>query len=386
MLEGGKYYRNEVPIKTITVDDGDIYDCMKLDSHPRKRNPSILRKIQSRGKPSLPGTVTTANDSVNELTRIRRRKAGAFTKVSCPPGSFPVLKATKAGPLNFSAIESFASLRARSFLKSKTTKPLVDDVSQPRREYATASVTGSYRGGEGTLSIWRPRLEDDSEMSISQIWVLNSTPNDFSMSLEAGWMVNPMLYGDRRTRFFAFTTNDDYNTVLYNDDYRAPPNNRLEFTRTDDYMPFGKQLDCSTIDGDNTELEIIIKQDEDQDWELWVDDTMIGFWPKSNYRKRYANKIVWGGEIVNERTRGRHTSTQMGNGHFSSEPIGRVAYTSNMAIYDLDLDCYDAPEEIDVYVPQPDCYDLEYYQSDDDDDYGQHITFGGPGYDRIKCP
>ncbi|KAF3783478.1 hypothetical protein EJ110_NYTH32406 [Nymphaea thermarum] len=443
LLEVEKYYRKQVPIKTITVDDGDVYDCMKLDSQPRKRNPSILRKIQSREKPSLHGTITTANSSEHESRRNGRRKAGAFRKVSCPPGSFPVLKATKAGPLNFSAIESFASLRARSFLKSTTTKPLFDDDDDDdppsTHEYATASVRGgSYAGAEGTLSIWRPTLEDDREMSLSQIWVVSETADDISMSLEAGWMINPSLYGDRRTRLrphahtFVLTKqskpcidpcfpilsskplqmpvppiddhgtiepparsrfnplpsdvpplsslsplyNDNYKTCLYNDNCRRPRNNRLQFTRLDSYMPSGKQLDCSTIGGDNTELEIIIKQDEDQDWELWVDETMIGFWPKSNYRARKANKIVWGGEIVNTQTRGRHTSTQMGNGHFSSEPIGRVAYISNMALYNLDLDRYLAPEAINVCVPQADCYDLKYYLSDDE--YGRHITFGGP--------
>ncbi|KAF3786543.1 hypothetical protein EJ110_NYTH20783 [Nymphaea thermarum] len=331
MLEGGKYYRNEVPITTITVDDGDIYDCMKLGSHPRKGNPSILRKIQSREKPSLHGTITTTNNSDHEATRNRRRKAGAFKKVSCPPGSFPVLKATKAGPLNFSAIESFASLRASSFLESKTTKPSFDhydDVDPP------------------------------------------STHE-----------VNPMVFGDRRTRFFAFTTNDDFNTFLYNDDFRQPPNNCLQFSRVDNYMPFGVQLDSSIIDGDHMELEIVILQDEDQDWVLFVDDTMIGFWPKSNYRARYANKISWGGEIINKQTRGRHTSTQMGNGHFSSKPIGKVAYIRKMALYNLDLDRYEPPEEINFILNNPDCYDVSYIKAGDDEDdgYRNYITFGGPG-------
>ncbi|KAF3786531.1 hypothetical protein EJ110_NYTH20762 [Nymphaea thermarum] len=81
--------------------------------------------------------------------------------------------------------------------------------------------------------------------------------------------------------------------------------------------------------------------------------------------------------MANKRTRGRHASTQMGNRHFSSEPIGRVAYICNMALYGLDLVRYDAPEAINVYVSKPDCYDLRYSQSDDE--YGQHITFGVPG-------
>ncbi|KAF3783477.1 hypothetical protein EJ110_NYTH32405 [Nymphaea thermarum] len=245
MLEGGKYYRKGVPIKTITLDNGDIYDCMELDSQPRKRNPSIIRKIQSREKPSLHGTITAANNFDHESTRNRLRKAGAFEKGSCPPGSFPVLKATKAGPLNFSAIEDFASLRAKSFLKSRTTKPLVDNHPLSVREYATASVRGRYGGAQGTLNVWQPTLEDDSEMSLSQIWVSNRTPNDFSMSLEAGWM------------------NDGYTTWLYNDDCKSQQaNNDLEFTRQDDYMPFGMEIECSTIDVENIETEIAILQVE----------------------------------------------------------------------------------------------------------------------------
>ncbi|KAF3783476.1 hypothetical protein EJ110_NYTH32404 [Nymphaea thermarum] len=385
MLEGGKHNRKEIPIKTITVHDGDIYDCMKLHNQYRMKDPLIKRKIQLRENSSLQGTITTTNSSDHESASSKKlRKTRSLGNESCPPGSFPVLKATKAGPLNFSAIEDFSSLRARSFLRSKTTKPLVDNDASVR-EYAQASVKGRYGGAEGTLSVWRPTLEHNSEMSLSQIWVLSETSNDLSMSLEAGWMVNPSLYGDTRTRFFIFTTNDEYNTWLYNDNRRSqPPNNRLQFTRVNNDMPFGMRLDCSTIDGDNTEIEIVIKQDEDQDWGLWVDETMIGYWPKSNYRARRANKVIWGGEVVNRRTRGRHTSTQMGNGHFSSEPIGRVAYISNMALYDLHLNRYDAPQAINVDADDPDCYDLRYWQSDEE--YGQHITFGGPGYDRVQCP
>ncbi|KAF3786534.1 hypothetical protein EJ110_NYTH20765 [Nymphaea thermarum] len=123
------------------VDSGDIYDCMKHDSQPRKRNPSIIRKIQSGEKPSLHGARTTANNSDHESTRNKLRKDGELEKEAA------------------------------------------------HLEYATASVRGgSYAGAEETLSIWRPTLEHDSEMSISQIWVVSKTGDDFSMSLEAGWM------------------------------------------------------------------------------------------------------------------------------------------------------------------------------------------------------
>ncbi|XP_031489656.1 uncharacterized protein LOC116257183 [Nymphaea colorata] len=358
------------------MDDGDIYDCKKIHSQPSKRNISISkRKKQTSDK----------------LRDSRIAESGTESE-SCPPGSFPVLKATKAGPLNFSALQDFASSRARSFLKSKAMKTLAID-NPADHEYAKGTVSGTYGGGEGTFSVWGPNIEDRSEMSLSQVWVVHAAQHQIYMALEAGWMVNPSVFGDARTRFFIFTTNDSYNTWLYNDNTKSPEDrgsNNLEFVRGRHGMPFGKRLRCQTINGNPSEIEITIIRNDEEDWEVLVDETLIGYWPKSNYQVNSANEVSWGGEIVNRRTRGRHTSTQMGSGHFSTDDLGTVAYIRKMALYDLDTDLYYPPEEdIGIIMNNGNCYDATYWdlrQADDDDDFGHYITMGGPGYHRRNCP
>nr|VVW59335.1 unnamed protein product [Nymphaea colorata] len=131
-------------------------------------------------------------------------------------------------------------------------------------------------------------------------------------------------------------------------------------------------------------------QNDEEDWEILVDETLIGYWPKSNYEVNSANEVAWGGEIVNRRTRGRHTSTQMGSGHFSTDDLGTVAYIRKMALYDLGMDLYYPPEEdIDISKNNGNCYDATYWdlrQADDHDDFGHYITMEGPGYHPRNCP
>ncbi|KAF3786546.1 hypothetical protein EJ110_NYTH20791 [Nymphaea thermarum] len=185
--------------------------------------------------------------------------------------------------------------------------------------------------------------------------------------------------------------NDSYKTWLYNDNNKSPEDegsNNLEFVRGDQGMPFGKRLRCQTINGNPSEIEITIIRNDEQDWEVLVDETSIGYWPKSNYEVNSANEVAWGGEIVNRRTRGRHTSTQMGSGHFSTDDLGTVAYIRKMALYDLDMDLYYPPEEyIDISMNNGNCYDATYWdlrEADDDDDFGHYITMGGPVVPPMK--
>ena len=42
--------------------------------------------------------------------------------------------------------------------------------------------------------------------------------------------------------------------------------------------------------------------------------------------------VQFGGEIVNSRQSGSHTSTQMGSVHFASEGFGKASYFRNMQV------------------------------------------------------
>ncbi|KAF3777018.1 hypothetical protein EJ110_NYTH46517 [Nymphaea thermarum] len=121
-------------------------------------------------------------------------------------------------------------------------------------------------------------------------------------------------------------------------------------------------------------------------WDVFVDDHLIGFWPSQNYDDGFplANEIQWGGEIVNKRSGRRHTRTQMGSGHFSGEYIGVSAYITHMAFYDKHNRYSDTPTELRPIVDDPGCYDATYWAHNAD--YGSHMTMGGPGYDESNCP
>ena len=59
----------------------------------------------------------------------------------------------------------------------------------------------------------------------------------------------------------------------------------------------------------------------------------LGYWTALIFtlQTEFAEKVEWGGEIVNGHSLGRHTSTQMGSGCLSCG-IGKAAYMSNLQI------------------------------------------------------
>ncbi|CBI23459.3 unnamed protein product, partial [Vitis vinifera] len=46
--------------------------------------------------------------------------------------------------------------------------------------------------------------------------------------------------------------------------------------------------------------------------------------------------VQYGGEVVNTRPSGFHTSTQMGSGHFAGEGFGKASYFRNLQVVDWD--------------------------------------------------
>ncbi|KAF3788266.1 hypothetical protein EJ110_NYTH21245 [Nymphaea thermarum] len=113
-----KYYPEEAPVKTIVLDNGDVIDCVDFCSQPAMRDPNIRRNPQLRAR-------RAENKSHDDWTN-EKLSGSRVERWSCPQGSVPFLKATKAGPLNLSAVEDFARSRAQFFPESNTAKPQAD--------------------------------------------------------------------------------------------------------------------------------------------------------------------------------------------------------------------------------------------------------------------
>ncbi|KAF3783102.1 hypothetical protein EJ110_NYTH33061 [Nymphaea thermarum] len=73
-----------------------------------------MNQLQLTEKILPQGTISAKNKS-HESAGDKLRKIDSKGR-SCPPGSVPFLKATKAGPLNLSALEDFARSRASSLI------------------------------------------------------------------------------------------------------------------------------------------------------------------------------------------------------------------------------------------------------------------------------
>ena len=117
-------------------------------------------------------------------------------------------------------------------------------------------------------------------------------------------------------------------------------------------------------------------------WWLRVQNSDLGYWPSSIFTRLSdrADIITWGAEIVNLELQGRHTSTQMGSGHFPSEGFSKASFFRNLEYIDDSGAVKDA-ENLVPYVTKPSCYDL---QLGNVNKFGTHFFFGGPGYSD-KC-
>ena len=70
----------------------------------------------------------------------------------------------------------------------------------------------------------------------------------------------------------------------------------------------------------------------------FADNTLVGYWPFElfNHLADHESMVEWEGEVVNSNPGGKHTSTQMGSGHFSEEGFGKASYFWNIELVDVD--------------------------------------------------
>lgn len=58
-------------------------------------------------------------------------------------------------------------------------------------QHAVAFVNGEeYYGAKASISVWTPKVTDQYEFSLSQLWIISGTFGDDLNTIEAGWQVN----------------------------------------------------------------------------------------------------------------------------------------------------------------------------------------------------
>lgn len=120
---------------------------------------------------------------------------------------------------------------------------------------------------------------------------------------------------------------------------------------------------------------------------MQVNEEIVGYYPANIFPilRGNATRMGWGGEIVNSRNNGHHTTTQMGSGHFANEKYSKAASIFNLLVTKTQDDPdFQRPEIVyPRFVSNEKCYSL--LRNQYGGNYGDHFFFGGPGYSS-NCP
>ncbi|XP_047339700.1 uncharacterized protein LOC124943193 [Impatiens glandulifera] len=345
-------------IKTIEGDNGDIIDCVDIHKQPAFDNP-LINDLQM--KPS------SYPDGIKQDPKIEFEIRQDWNKnEECPEGTIPIRRNS-----NTSYYEDY---HKKSFFTMQYQGNQSLQRSEVRYEYAMAIDEGSpYYGTQAVFNVWNP-LTKGNEFSASQLWITSSSPK--LNTIEVGWMVYPNKYGNTHTHFFIYWTADNYQkTGCF--DFDCPG-----FVQTHRNYAIGATISpTSTYGGNLHEVSVnIFKDIPSGNWWLVISGYVVGYWPKSIFTglADHATSVKWGGEILNSRSSGHHTTTQMGSGHFSGEGYHRSSYIRQLKVADSGLFPRE-PGYLTKLVTTPSCYNLNMFKNPRTM-MGTHIYFGGPGF------
>ncbi|KAL1159397.1 hypothetical protein V6Z11_A08G290200 [Gossypium hirsutum] len=312
---------------------------------------------------------------------------------SCPEGTVSIRRIRRENLLRANSAQQFGRKPQEVVLKSNTTiehkdgqSPFFNNTkfSMPTIKQAATLVTVGYNyiGAKADINVWNPNVESEDEFTTAQIW-LKAGPGDNFESLESGWMVNPQLYGDKKTRFFAHWTKDSYKTTGCFDLHCSG------FVQTSSKVAFGGALEpVSTEFGQQYYINVGIFMDPNtNNWWLKIkEDLIIGYWPASSllfYLNHSSTIVEWGGQVYSPKVKkSPHTKTGMGSGQFAWGLQGNACYMDNIAIVDFSMQLK-YPQWVDTWVDEEYCYTAYNYQ----EGYGTLpvFYFGGPGQ-NYNCP
>ncbi|KAK8677152.1 hypothetical protein V6N13_142707 [Hibiscus sabdariffa] len=233
---------------------------------------------------------------------------------------------------------------------------------------------------EGTIPIRRTREEDMLRASSVRRFGRKPRRAVRRDSSSNGHEVSPELYGDNYPRFFTYWTNDAYETTgCYNLLCSG-------FVQTNNRIAIGTAISpISSYHGGQFDITLLVWKDPKHGhwWLEFGPGVLVGYWPSFlfTHLRDHATMVQFGGEVVNSRTGGFHTSTAMGSGHFSGEGFGKASYFRNLQVVDWDNNIIPL-SNLRLLADHPDCYDI---RGGINGDWGYYFYYGGPGR-NIRCP
>ncbi|KAI3863889.1 hypothetical protein MKW98_031481 [Papaver atlanticum] len=361
---------NKSIIKTIKVETDEIIDCYDIYRQPSLNHHLLCNHTIQMAPSSYPKGMKSNNFGTFQLTQTWHKYG------LCPEGTIPIRR--KGKNYDPTLLHKHSPLNLSPY-KTNVTSPY-DFNGVHVHEYATIDVEGNFLGAQAKINLWQPVTEIYGEMSISQIWV-TAGPDDNINTIEAGWQVYRKLHGDDYTRFFIFWTNDGYKSSGC---YDLVCNGFVQISST---IALGCNFtEVSTFNGSQKDATFSIYKDQSSGhWWVQLQGISVGYYPSFLFKElsKRATQVSWGGEITNWKSKGRHTTTQMGSGHFPSEGGWKTSsYFNWVQVVNKNYTAED-PKNVVIQVTNPYCYDLKI----DDKHYdtnGYGFYYGGPGYND-KC-
>ncbi|WOL08874.1 hypothetical protein Cni_G17627 [Canna indica] len=367
---------NKPAVKTIVSPDGDIIDCVHVSHQPAFDHPFLKNHTIQKRPTFYPEGIASKVESHKNSPSITQPW---HQNGKCPEDTIPIRRTKAEDLLRASSAKKYGRKKHRSMAKPLSIDP--DLLNESGHQHAIAYVEGErYYGAKATINVWKPKIQQSSEFSLSQLWILGGSFGEDLNSIEAGWQVSPDLYGDNNTRLFTYWTSDAYQaTGCYNLLCSG-------FVQISNEIAMGASIyPLSYYGGSQYDISILVWKDP-QEGHWWIqfgNDFVLGYWPAFlfNYLAESSSMIQWGGEVVNSQLEGEHTSTEMGSGHFPEEGFGKASYFRNIQIVDGSNNLR-APMEVGTFTERPSCYDV---QNGNNEDWGHYFYYGGPGRSN-NCP
>ncbi|XP_023526008.1 uncharacterized protein LOC111789612 [Cucurbita pepo subsp. pepo] len=357
---------NKPAVKTIQSPDGDLIDCVISHQQPAFDHP-LLKGQKPLDVLERPYDQSSSGEAESESFQL-----WSMSGESCPEGTVPIRRTTENDMLRASSVRRFGR---------KPRRRIRRDSSTIGHEHAVGFVSGQeYYGAKASINVWAPRVTNQYEFSLSQMWVISGSFGDDLNTIEAGWQVSPELYGDNYPRFFTYWTSDAYQaTGCYNLLCSG-------FVQTNSRIAIGAAISpTSSYNGGQFDISLLVWKDPKHGnwWLEFGSGVLVGYWPAFlfTHLRSHATMIQFGGEVVNSKTSGFHTATQMGSGHFAGEGFGKASYFRNLQVVDWDNSLIPL-SNLKVLADHPNCYNI---QGGINRVWGNYFYYGGPGR-NVRCP
>ncbi|KAH0648278.1 hypothetical protein KY285_033526 [Solanum tuberosum] len=334
----------------IFLNYNEVEGLSKKEDEEFEKQLKILNKPPIKTIKMKPSFSLTKRDNLESSTSNSSSGIG-LKDGGCPMGTVPIRRTTKEDLIREKRVNQFNASYARGIYHFALAQ--------------TYNQNNMFTGASMISSIYSPNVLPN-QWSASVMKLQNGGDQ-----IQAGWRVDPVLYGDTRARFFSLFksgTTQCFNT-------RCPGfvimNNNIPLD-----MVFSPTSSLKNIYVDMFFIQKDLKTG--RWWLIYSNDLIkIGYWPPELFKglKGFASRAAWGGEVFSSGP----TFPPMGSGIFVKNPdSNKDAYCRKVSIINSIGNVIPVDTQLQIVNDAPELYtvlDIPFTS----DAFGSTVFFGGPG-------